>query len=102
MAAALMTGKQAPSDGRWHSARPTMTAIQIAARPLAPLGPVAGLIASVALAMAMFAYGLSAISQMGMAAQTSTITVTGSLGAERPADYSHAGQRFAPQRSLSR
>jgi len=79
-----------------------MTVLQFAARPLVPLGPVAGLIAGVALATAVFAYGLSAISHMGMAAETTTVTVTGTLGAERPADYAHAGQRFAPQRSLSR
>jgi len=52
--------------------------------------------------MATFAYGTTAISQVGTAPQTATITVAGTLSAERPADYAHAGQRFAPQRSLSR
>lgn len=101
MALAFLTGKRA-SETVPARCETLMTATQITARPPNPLGSVAGLVASVALAMATFAYGTTAISQVGTAPQTATITVAGTLSAERPADYAHAGQRFAPQRSLSR
>jgi hypothetical protein len=64
------------------------------------LAPIAGLIASVAITITGFAYGLAAIERFSTADPLLTISVKGTFGPDRSADYAGApGQRFAAQRA---